>query len=426
VQDSDTGDPNSARQAIDVQSVSAAQERILQAIDRLAASIVPLDQASGLVLAQDVVAGHDNPPFDNSAMDGYACRAVDIAGATCERPVMLPVTAEIMAGTVPSLPLAQGAAARIMTGAPVPLGADVVVPFEETDEGAAIKGMVGIHAPRLAQSNVRRKGEDFSAGEQLLSAGTRVGPSQIALLASLGFPEIAVVRRPRVGVLTTGNEVVDPGQTLKQGQIWDSNGPAIAALIEQAGAIPVRLGIARDNAADVRQRLSDAQAAGLDLLITSGGVSAGDYDLVKEVLRASGDIAFWSVRIKPGKPLAFGLLDGLPLIGLPGNPVAGMIAFLQFARPALMKMLGRTDLFLPEIEARLLDRLENRGGRRNFMRVRVEQSPDGWTARSTGAQGSAQLSTMARANGLLIIPEEIAVAEPGMRFQVQMPGWEME
>jgi len=285
--------------------------------------------------------------------------------------------------------------------------------------------MVGIHAPRLAQSNVRRQGEDFCAGEQLLSAGTRVGPSQIALLASLGLPEIAVVRRPRVGVLTTGNEVVDPGQTLKPGQIWDSNGPAIAALIEQAGAIPVRLGIARDNASDVRQRLGDAQAAGLDLLITSGGVSAGDYDLVKEVLRASGDIAFWSVRIKPGKPLAFGLLDGLPLIGLPGNPVAGMVAFLQFARPALMKMLGRADLFLPEIEARLLDRVENRGGRRNFVRVRVEQAADGWTATLTGAQGSAQLSTMARANGLLIIPEEMTVAEPGMRFQVQMPGWEM-
>jgi molybdopterin molybdotransferase len=410
---------------IDLLTVDEAQERILRAIRPLDALVASLDQALGLVLAQDVVAGHDNPPFDNSAMDGYACRASDIAEATRERPVMLPVAAEIVAGAEPLKLLAPGTAARIMTGAPVPAGADVVVPFEETDEGAAKSGVVGIRVPRPAQSNVRRKGEDFSTGELLLSAGTRIGPSQIALLAALGLPEIAVVRRPRVGVLTTGNEVVAPGQSLKPGQIWDSNGPAIAALIEQTGAIPVRLGIARDNATDVRQRLGDAQAAGLDLLITSGGVSAGDYDLVKDVLRASGAIEFWSVRIKPGKPLAFGLLDGLPLIGLPGNPVAGMVAFLQFARPTLMKMLGRTELFLPKIEARLLDRIENRGGRRNFVRVRVEQTSDGWTASSTGAQGSAQLSTMAQANGLLIIPEAIAVAEPGMRFQVQMPDWEM-
>ena len=410
---------------IDPLSLGAAQERILRAIGPLAASITPLDQALGLVLARDVVAGHDNPPFDNSAMDGYACRAADIAGAKRDSPVMLPVAAEIVAGAAPTEPLAPGTAARIMTGAPVPPGADVVVPFEETDDGSAINGTVGIQVSRSFQSNVRRQGEDFSAGEQLLSVGTRIGPSQIALLASLGLPEIAVMRKPRVGVLTTGNEVVAPGQALKPGQIWDSNGPALAALIEQAGGIPVRLGIARDTASDVRQRLSDAHAAGLDLLITSGGVSAGDYDLVKEMLKASGDIAFWSVRIKPGKPLAFGLLDGLPLIGLPGNPVAGMVAFLQFARPALMKMLGRADLFLPEIEARLLDRIENKGGRRNFVRVRVEHAADGWTATSTGAQGSAQLSTMARANGLLIIPEDIAVAEPGMRFQVQMLEREM-
>ena len=401
-------------------TVDEARARILQGIAPLHAISYPLDRALGLVLARDVPAFHDNPPFDNAAMDGFACRAAEIASATQEKPVWLPVAAEIMAGADNAGMLAAGTIARIMTGAPVPFGADTVVPFEETGGGT---GVVGVEGSRAARANVRRKGEDFRSGETLLHAGTRLGPSQIALLAALGNTVVAVVRPPRVGILATGNEIVPSGTPLAPGQIWDSNGPALVALVAQAGAIPVSLGIARDDATALRSRLDEARDAGLDLLITSGGVSAGDFDLVKDVLRASGEMAFWSVRIKPGKPLAFGVLDGLPLIGLPGNPVAGIVAFLQFVRPALMKMMGRADLLLPEIEATLLDPIDNRGGRRNFVRVRVVPSADGWVARSAGAQGSAQLSTLARANGLLVIPEDVALAEPGMRFAVQMPDW---
>lgn len=403
-------------------TVDEAQARILAAIAPLDAVSLPLDRALGLVVARAVTATHDNPPFDNAAMDGYACRAAEVVGATPTQPIWLPVTAEIVAGADAAGRLLPGTAVRIMTGAPAPAGADIVVPFEETN---AAPGSVGIMVPRDSGSNVRRKGEDFKSGETLLPAGTRLGPSQIALLAALGNAEAAVVRPPRVGILATGNEIVPPGLPLGPGQIWDSNGPALAALVAQAGAVPISLGIVRDDAAALRSRLSEANSAGLDLLVTSGGVSAGDFDLVKDVLRASGEIAFWSVRIKPGKPLAFGVLDGLPMIGLPGNPVAGIVAFLQFARPVLMKMIGRSDLQLPEIEATMLDQIENRGDRRSFVRVRVEPSPEGWVARSTGAQGSAQLSTLARANGLLVIPEDVARAEPGMRFRVQMPDWEL-
>jgi molybdopterin molybdotransferase len=233
---------------------------------------------------------------------------------------------------------------------------------------------------------------------------------------------VSVHRRPTVAVISTGDEVVDPGQPIRPGQIRNSNSSTLAAMAKRLGAIPILLGVARDNIDSLTDRLHAARNA--DLIVTSGGVSLGDYDMVKDVLRAEGEIAIWQVRMKPGKPLAFGTVGGKPLLGLPGNPVAAAVSFEQFGRPAIMRMLGRPDLFAPTVEARLLERIDNRGQRRHFVRARVEAVRDGeFTVRVAGDQGAGVLSSLCRANGLLVIPERIEVAEPGMRLTVQMIDW---
>ena len=261
----------------------------------------------------------------------------------------------------------------------------------------------------------------------MLTAGTRLRPAEIAMLAALGHESVLVHRRPRVAILSTGDELVPAGVTLGPGQIHDSNGPALAAMVRQAGGEPIRLGIARDAQDDLRAHFAGALAAGVDLIVTAGGVSVGDYDLVKEVLRADGRIDFWRVRIKPGKPLAFGHLGDRPLIGLPGNPVAAVVAFTQFVRPAILTMLGRTDVSPPTISARLLSRIDNPGGRRHFVRVHVRHDPASgdYTARLAGPHGAGRISSLVAGNGLLVIPEDRAVAEAGEQFQVQMPDWEL-
>ena len=261
----------------------------------------------------------------------------------------------------------------------------------------------------------------------MLTAGTRLRPAEIGLLAALGRDSVAVHRRPRVAILATGDELVPAGASPGPGQIRDSNGPALAALVRQAGGEPVRLGIARDARDDLRAHLDAALAAGVDLIVTVGGVSVGDYDLVKEVLRADGRIDFWRVRIKPGKPLAFGHFGETPLIGLPGNPVAAIVAFSQFVHPAIMTMLGRADVTLATISARLLSRIENPGGRRHFVRVQIRHDPASgdFTARPAGPHGAGRISSLVASNGLLVIPENRAVAETGEHFQVQMPDWDL-
>lgn len=383
---------------------------------------MPLQDALGLALAEDVAAETDLPPFTNSAMDGYAVRTVDTLTASGDRPAWLRVSGHAAAGHEPGGVLAPGCAVRIMTGAPVPDGADAVVRFEEIDADSE-RGWAGIPRSIHPHENVRPAGEDARQGEVVLTTGKLIRPAEIGLLAAVGRTHVTVHRRPRVAVLVTGDEVVDAGSTLQPGRIWNSNGPMLAAQIRQCGGDPMMLGVARDTTASVLARL--APSAGADLLITTGGVSVGDFDVVKDVLQAEGRIDLWQVRIKPGRPLAFGWIGDTSLIGLPGNPVAAYVAFAQFARPAILTMLGRRDVSMPTVRARLLDRIENRRGCTHYARVRVGMTPDGYVARLAGGQGSAMLTSLAKSNGLLVIPETCDVAEAGMTFPVQMPDWDL-
>jgi molybdopterin molybdotransferase len=317
-----------------------------------------------------------------------------------------------------------------MTGAVMPEGADAVVRFEETDETAfgpargnrVERGTIGITRAAKPWDNVRPAGEDVAEGAEVLRAGTVLRPPEIGLLAALNRATVPVHRRPRVAILSTGDEVIDLGPELLPGQIRNSNSYTLAAMAKGYGAEPVILGVARDTLDDLTERLTTARNA--DLIVTSGGVSLGDYDMVKDVLSAEGQIAIWQVRMKPGKPLAFGQLGGVPLLGLPGNPVAAAVSFEQFGRPAIKRMLGRADLLAPTIQATLTERIDNRGQRRHYVRARVERGADGaYRVRVAGDQGAGVLTSLARANGLLVLPERLETAEPGMRLDVQMIDW---
>ena len=412
-------------------SVDEARERILAAFVPLPAVRLPIVDALGLVLAEEIVADAPVPPFPNSAMDGFAVRAADTAGASVETPVRLRVLGEAPAGYAPTVAVEPGTAVRIMTGAPVPDGADAVVRFEETDEwemptgrNGRRAGAVAIRRPARPGENIRPAGEDVAAGDRILACGTHLRPAEIGLLAALGRTHVAVHRRPRVAVLATGDEVVDPGAPLGPGQIRNSNSSTVAAMVRRCGGEPVLLGVARDTTAELRAKLAEARQS--DVIVTTGGVSTGDYDFVKDVLQMEGRIDLWQVRIKPGKPLAFGRIGDVPLLGLPGNPVAAAVAFAQFARPAIRKLLGHANLDVPTDQARLLDRVENRGGRRHFVRVRVEPDEEaGYTARLAGAQGAGILTSLVLGNGLMVIPEHLSVAEPGAVLPVQMLDWDL-
>ncbi len=409
--------------------VDEARERILTAFAPLPTVRVPLLDALGMVLAVDAIAGGAVPRFANAAMDGFAVRAADTAGAGPARPATLAVVGEAAAGRAMAAVVGPGQAVRIMTGAPVPTGADAVVRFEETDEATGESGggrtgrIIRVLRPVVPGQNVRPVGEDFPAGATVLAAGSRVRPAGLGLLATLNRTHATVHRRPTVAVLATGDEVVDPGDDLGPGQIRNSNSALVAGLVRRCGGEPRVLGVARDDADHLREKLREALAA--DLIVTTGGVSVGDYDLVKRVLRQEGRIELWQVRIKLGKPLAFGWIGETPLLGLPGNPVAAAVAFEQFARPAIGRMLGRRDLSLPSVPARLVGRIENRGGRRHFARVRVEWAGNGYVATPAGAQGAGILSTLARANALLVVPEEMREAVDGDVLVAQMLDWDV-
>lgn len=416
------------QEEIVLMQVEQARQEILAHIHPLEPEVAPLLEALGRVLAEDVRAGEDIPPFDNSAMDGYAVRAADVGQAGPDRPVALRVIANLAAGVAPTTPLEPQTAIRIMTGAPMPPGADSVVPFEDTDEGLGNANRAGdqVRIMRAVRpgGNVRNAGEDVRHGEIVLERGNLLRPPEIGLLASLGRATVPVTRRPRVAVLATGDELVDVGEPLAPGKIRNSNGYANAAQVLKYGGIPLLLPIARDTVADVTARVEEGVARGADLFLTSGGVSVGDYDLVKRVLHDLGHIDFWQVRMQPGKPMAFGHLRGVPLLGMPGNPVSAMVVFEQFARPAILKMQGRRQLHKPEIEATLLDEAKSYPDRVRFLRAIVSQDVEGhWTARLTGPQGSGILSSMVRANGLAIIPKQPGRVPAGTCVWVQMLDW---
>jgi molybdopterin molybdotransferase len=405
--------------------VDEARSRILERFAPLPSEAIPIADALGRVLAQPVASDIDLPPFANSAMDGYALRSVDVRDAS-ERPVRVEVAFSVQAGDEPASLSSPRTCARIMTGAPLPKGADAVIPFERvgTDGNTAIVVKEAV----ASGTNVRHAGEELRAGDRLLRTGTRLGPAALALLSSAGAPTVTVHKRPRVAVLATGDEIAEPGAPLSPGRIWDGNSPALIAMIDGLGATPIPLAAARDDKATLRSRLGEARRAGSDLLVTTGGVSAGDFDLVKQVLRSRGNFDEWRVKMRPGRPLAFGAIGSLPVIGLPGNPVAAFVAFVQFARPAILKMLGiASPSWLPaELPVIVRDAIDNRGGRRTFARVVVSRCADGFEAQLAGPQGSANLLTLARANGLLVIPEEIERVQPGMRLAAQMPGWKFD
>jgi molybdopterin molybdotransferase len=404
-------------------SVEEALERILAYVSTLEAEAKPILDALGQVLAQDAVSGMDIPPLDNTSMDGYAVRAADTAGATEGAPVQLRVAGELAAGYVFDGEVTPGTAVRIMTGAPIPRGADAVVPFEETDEpegrafGSFAKApdAVGIMKVAHPGANVRRAGEDVRRDQVILRRGTVLQAPQIGVLASLGMPSVRVHRRPVVAILSTGDEVKEPGQPLAPGQIYDINAYSIAAMVQANGGLPKRLGIAGDTVDDLTAKIR----AGLDadMLVTSAGVSRGDYDVVKDVLAKEGEIDFWTVRMRPGKPLAFGAFPSggrrVPHIGLPGNPVSSMVSFELFGRPAIYKMLGRSDWQRPRVRAVADERIDNPDGRRVYARVILTQRDGGWHTALTGPQGSGVLSSMAEANALAIVPEDVAAIEAG-------------
>jgi molybdopterin molybdotransferase len=396
-------------------TVEQALERVLSAFHPLEPERVDILDALDRVLAKDVYAGEDIPPLANSSMDGYAVLAADTVGASPNRPARLRIVGQIAAGYVPETAVASGTTMRIMTGAPIPSGADAVIKVEDTDTDGKY---VNIYTEVAPGNYIRSAGEDVRQGELVLSKSTLIRPQEIGMLATLGHRKVLVHRRPRVAILATGDEVVEIDQPLTPGKIRNANSYSNAAQVLEHGGEPLPLGIARDDVDDLTAKIRAGLEQGVDLFLTSGGVSVGDFDLVKDVLAAEGEIAFWRVRMKPGKPLAFGHIGGVPVLGLPGNPVSVMVSFEVFVRPAIWKMLGRTDLARPTLQATLMDEITHKDERRHYVRVRVEKHNGAYRAHLTGGQGSGILSSMVKANALAVIPEAWDHAPTGAQVEV--------
>ncbi len=398
--------PSAARVAVSTLSVDEALDRVLARIEPLAPTQVGLLDALGGVLTEDATADSDVPPFRNSAMDGYAVRGADVTSDG----VTLRVVGAVAAGSLPERAVEAGEAMRIMTGAPMPEGADTVVRVEDTDNGASV---VTINKATPKGVAVRQAGEDLRRGEVVLARGTLLRHAEIGVLASIGRSKVNVVRRPNVAVLSTGDELVDIDEERGPGKIRDANRYSLAAAVRATGCAAFELGIARDSADDLRHALGNAAFG--DLVVTSGGVSVGDHDHVKPVVDAMGQMDFWSIALRPGRPLAFGELrtkrGAVPIFGLPGNPVSALLTFELFVRPALLKMSGRTNLHRPRVQARLLDRVDKPVGLRMFARGIYDAAAG--TVRSTGPQGSGILRSMSLANALIDLGESTAAADPG-------------
>lgn len=397
-------------------TVEDALTAILKEIKPLGLESVSLVNALGRALGEDVRARRANPPWDNSAMDGYALRSADTVGAAKDAPVTLNVIYDLPAGATPKGAVSKGAAVRIMTGAPVPDGADAVIMVESTESAGDAK--VNIKAAVRPGENIRKAGEDFKAGEVVLKKGALVRPAEIAMLATNGISYLFVHRRPRVAVISTGDELVEIGQLPEPGKISNSNGHALAALVAEAGAVPVYLGIAQDTKESLKEKLTIARNC--DCIISSGGVSVGDYDFVKDVLKELGSqMIFWKVSMKPGKPLAFGVINGVPAFGLPGNPISSMVAFEQFVRPSLLMMSGQTKISRSPLDATLTEDVKIKPGRTNFLKGLLTLNDSGMSVTPLEGQGSGVISSLVAANCYIIVAKDSTGFQKGAIVKVQ-------
>ncbi|HEX9819768.1 MAG TPA: gephyrin-like molybdotransferase Glp [Methylomirabilota bacterium] len=385
-------------------TVVEALDAMLSRIAVLGTERVDLLASLGRVLAEPLVSGREIPPWANSSMDGYAVRAGDTGGGA-----VLSVVGRVEAGVVPGRAVGRGEAMRIFTGAPLPAGADAVVPQEDVEAG---DGRIALRGAVERAASVRPRGEDVRVGDRVLERGTVLAAAEIGLLATLGHGQVHVYRRPRVAILSTGNELADLGTEPGPGQIPNTNTYSLMAQVLEAGAAPTSVGVAPDRLDAIEERLRSARDA--DVLVTSAGVSVGELDLVREALtRAGAELHLWKVSMRPGKPITFGSLGGRPVFGLPGNPVSAMVTFELFVRPALLKMSGRRRLTRPRVRARAMAPVPNPGSRRGYLRVRLESTDGGLGARLTGEQGSAILRSMVAADGLAVVEPDTTVPAGG-------------
>jgi len=394
-------------------SVEEAIRRILEHIPRLGKERWPSLHSLGRVLAEDIIAPRNIPPWNNSAMDGYAVRWEDIQEASPKKPVELKVLTDLPAGHIFKGVVGLGEAVRIMTGAPLPSGADTVVQVEDTEKsGPRVRILTSLEKGK----NIRLAGEDVQVGERILKEGAVIQPAHIGMLASLQRSFVSVYQRPRVAILSTGDELLEIDDPWQEGKIVNSNSYTLAAQIADCGGQPLQLGIARDHPEDLSEKIQQGLVA--DLLVTSGGVSVGEYDLVKGMLKDLGKMNFWKVAMRPGQPLAFGMVFGKPLFGLPGNPVSAMVSFEQFVRPSILKMSGHRKLFRPTLKAVLREDIEKKADLTYFLRCRLITEEGKTYATTTGEQGSGMLSSMVKAQGLIVLSRERTLVRGGEEVNV--------
>ena len=405
----------------EILSVSEARERLITAVTAVETELISIDQAAGRVLASEITSHLDLPSFDNSSMDGFALQSADITNINPENPITLKVIADIPAGIYPTIALKSGQAARIVTGAVIPKGGDVVVPVEATNlerfpPGSKLTAEVQILATFKPGANIRRSGEDIRTGDVILSARLRLRPQDIGILAMMGVAEVLVYRQPKIGLLSSGDELLPVGVPLEPGKVYESNAYTLGALIAQNGGLSIHLGTSPDRIEAVRSSLDQAVDAKVDLILSSAGVSMGAFDYVRAVLEQDGQLDFWKVNMRPGKPLAFGHYRDIPFIGLPGNPVSAFVGFEVFVQPVLVKLAGLPDLSRQTIRTRLLEDVES-DGRESYLRAVVTSENEGWNARLTGHQGSGNLLSLVRANALIIIPSGVKFVPTGSFIQ---------